>query len=74
MHADRTVVTFQREGRFVTARTSSPASPQDAVGEARSDYPYEYLTGPLRSAALSAATPVPAAVPLRSPRAGGGSP
>jgi hypothetical protein len=49
---DQTVVTIQREGRFVTARTSSPASQEGAVGNARYDYPYGHLTGPLRQRGL----------------------
>lgn len=52
MRPDPAVVTIQREGRFITARTSGPGSREGAVGDARYDYPYEHLTGPLRQRGL----------------------
>lgn len=51
MRPDPTVVTIQREGRRVIARTRDPAH-QDAAEDGRNDYPYAHLTAPLRQRGL----------------------
>lgn len=52
MRPDQTVVTIQREGRYVTARTSGPLPQDRAAGSGQSDYPYGHLTMPLRQRGL----------------------
>lgn len=52
MRPDHTVVTIQREGRYVTARTSTPSPQDSAADRGHSDHPYSHLTAPLRRRGL----------------------
>ncbi|MGW7728158.1 hypothetical protein ACWGJ6_33205 [Streptomyces canus] len=52
MRPDQTLVTLQREGTRVTARTSEPFV-QEAADASEHDHPYSHLTTPLRHRGLS---------------------
>jgi hypothetical protein len=53
MRPDQTLVTLQREGTRVTARTSEPLVQEAAAGASEHDHPYSHLTAPLRQRGLS---------------------
>lgn len=53
MRPDQTLVTLQREGTRVTARTSEPFVQEAAAGASERDRPYSHLTTPLRQRGLA---------------------
>ncbi|MET8634403.1 hypothetical protein [Streptomyces sp. NPDC004680] len=53
MRPDQTLVTLQREGTRITARTSEPFIQEAAAGTSEHDHPYSHLTTPLRQRGLS---------------------
>ncbi|MFF4785776.1 hypothetical protein ACFY3E_31225 [Streptomyces griseorubiginosus] len=53
MRPDQTLVTLQREGTRITARTSEPFTQEAAAGASEHDHPYSHLTAPLRQRGLS---------------------
>lgn len=53
MRPDQTLVTFQREGTHVTARTSGPFIQEDTVGASEHEHQYSHLTAPLRQRGLA---------------------
>ncbi|MEU9791904.1 hypothetical protein AB0E27_14985 [Streptomyces sparsogenes] len=53
MRPDQTLVTLQREGTRITARTSEPFIQEAAAGTSEHDHPYSHLTVPLRQRGLS---------------------
>ncbi|MFC7259680.1 hypothetical protein [Streptomyces lutosisoli] len=53
MRPAQTLVTLQREGTRVTARTSEPFVLAASVGTSEYDHPYSHLTAPLRQRGLS---------------------
>lgn len=52
MRPDHIIVTIQREGGYVTARTSGPSPIDGAPGIGQSDHPYSHLTRSLRQRGL----------------------
>lgn len=48
MRPDQTLVTLQREGTRITARTSEPFIRETVVGTSEREHEYSYLTTPLR--------------------------
>jgi hypothetical protein len=53
MRPDQTLVTLQREGTRITARTSEPFVQEAAIGASEHDHPYSRMTKPLRQRGLS---------------------
>ncbi|MDT0468348.1 hypothetical protein [Streptomyces gibsoniae] len=53
MRPDQTLVTLQREGTRITARTNEPFIQEAAAGASEHDHPYSHLTTPLRRRGLS---------------------
>ncbi|MDX3775993.1 hypothetical protein [Streptomyces europaeiscabiei] len=53
MRPDQTLVTLQREGTRITARTSEPFIQEAAVGTSEREHEYSHLTTPLRQRGLA---------------------
>ncbi|MDW4911510.1 hypothetical protein RB628_41075, partial [Streptomyces sp. ADMS] len=53
MRPDQTLVTLQREGTHVTARTSEPFIQEAAAGASEHEHQYSHLTAPLRQRGLA---------------------
>ncbi|MET7775032.1 hypothetical protein ABZU94_08560 [Streptomyces mirabilis] len=53
MRPDQTLVTLQREGTHVTARTSEPFIQEAAAGASKCEHQYSHLTTPLRQRGLA---------------------
>ncbi|MFF4835242.1 hypothetical protein [Streptomyces sp. NPDC001315] len=53
MRPDQTLITLQREGTSITARTNEPSIQEAAAGTSEHDHPYSHLTTPLRQRGLS---------------------